>query len=325
MAHPQATGHVDGPSAGGWTSEDVGLRLGAVARELPALGMPGPPLEGKLLRPLVALALVPPTLRPRLDGRFWCGALALQMVHEASLLHDDILDDARERRGRATVQAQAGPGAALVLGDHYLTSAYRVAARAQAPEFLVRFIHAVERTVAGEIAQGRAAGRRVSPSEYREIIMGKSGELFGASAALSGALFDLGDIEARVALGRDLGAVYQKVDDLLDYCPAAGTGKPPLQDYRQGKWTWMMDLAGMEDFSMPEEEVLRVMHAAGTSATSPVDRAAAHLEEATDELRRRALALSPGDTLVDAVLSAWVRTAKRAAQAAVFEVAEVPA
>ena len=247
------------------------------------------------------------------------------MVHEASLLHDDILDGALERRGRATVQSRAGLDAALVLGDHYLTAAYRVAARAEAPQFLERFIHAVERTVAGEIAQGRAAGRRVSPSEYREIITGKSGELFGASAALAGAVFDLGDIEARVAFGRDLGALYQQVDDLLDYCPASGTGKPPLQDYRQRKWTWMMDLAGLEDFSMSEEEVLRTMHTAQATGASPVHRAVSGIEQATEQLRLRARALAPGDTLVDEVLTAWVRTAMRASEHCIPQAAGVSA
>lgn len=308
-----------------WSHREVEAGLAAVADTLAAQGLPVPALEGKLLRPLVALALVPPALRPRLDERFWCGALALQMVHEASLLHDDILDGALERRGRATVQSRAGLDTALVLGDHYLTAAYRVAARAEAPQFLERFIHAVERTVAGEIAQGRAAGRRVSPSEYREIITGKSGELFGASAALAGAVFDLGDIEARVAFGRDLGALYQQVDDLLDYCPASGTGKPPLQDYRQRKWTWMMDLAGLEHFSMSEEEVLRTMHTSQATGASPVHRAVSGIEQATEQLRLRARALAPGDTLVDEVLTAWVRTAMRASEHCIPQAAGVSA
>ncbi|HKJ03809.1 MAG TPA: polyprenyl synthetase family protein, partial [Longimicrobiales bacterium] len=186
--------------------------LADAAARLRAEGVPVPPLEGKLLRPLVAFALIPPHLRPSLDHRFWLGALAVQMVHEASLLHDDILDDASERRGEATLVAARGVGPALVLGDHYLTGAYRAAAMAEAPAFLTCFIRAVERTVAGEIAQERAAGRPLTRGEYDAVVTGKSGELFGAATCLGGALLGCEDHAARVGWGRRLGALYQQVD-----------------------------------------------------------------------------------------------------------------
>ena len=162
----------------------VGAELRAVAATLPAEGLPKPLLEGKLLRPLVAWAFVPEHARAQMDQRFWFGALAIEMVHEASLLHDDIIDEASVRRGRPTLNATRGVGAALVQGDHYLTAAYAVALKTESIGFVERFIHAVERTVAGEIRQGQMAGRRCGPSARLDILAGKSGELFGLATSL---------------------------------------------------------------------------------------------------------------------------------------------
>lgn len=297
-----------------WT-DLVRSRLGAVAGELRRQGVPVPALEGKVLRPVVALALVPPALRGHLDERFWYGALALQMVHEASLLHDDILDGAPRRRGRETLVSRAGVGPALVLGDHYLTGAYRAAARVESAPFMERFVMAVERTVAGEIQQGRSVGRRLSPREYREVITGKSGELFGAAASLGGALFNLGDLDGRVRFGRDLGALYQQVDDLLDYCTHTQTGKPPLQDYRHEKWTWVLELAGLEGFHAPEDEVLEAVFGPDASGVSAAERAVGALKEAQTDLLERAALLSPGDALSVWVLEGWMRLAQEAVDA----------
>jgi phytoene synthase len=293
-------------------AEVVLAGLEEAAARLRVQGVPVPVLEGKLLRPLLAYALVPPALRGRVDRHFWAGALAVQMVHEASLLHDDILDGAAQRRGRATVVAGHGVGTALVLGDHYLTGAYRAAAEAASTDFLACFIRAVERTVAGEVAQGRAAGRPLSDAEYRDVVTGKSGELIGAATCLGGAVFRLGGHAERVSVGRDLGTLYQQVDDLLDYCPAADTGKPPFQDYRHGKWTWMLPVAGVHDFSVSEDEVLRRLFSAGAEGASPARQAVARLERDGAAVLERVARLSPGDELAREIVEGWVATAERA-------------
>ncbi|HSG09841.1 MAG TPA: squalene/phytoene synthase family protein [Longimicrobiales bacterium] len=308
---------AEATDAAGGRHDGTFIRAGLTeaARRFQAEGAPVPALEGKLLRPTVAYALVPPSLRPSLDGRFWIGALAVQMVHEASLLHDDILDDASERRGDRTLVATKGVGPALVLGDHYLTGAYRAAAMAEAPTFLDCFIRAVERTVAGEVQQGRTAGRRLARAEYDAVVAGKSGELFGAATCLGGALFGLGDIAARVELGREIGALYQQVDDLLDYCPVAVTGKPPLQDYGQGKWTWVLELADVQDFSLDNAGILAALFGRAGSKASPARRALQELRTRRDALVPRAQELSPGDEIVARLIDAWVETAARGVEA----------
>lgn len=263
--------------------------------------------RGKLLRPVVAWAALPPHQRARVDDRFWLGALAIQMVHEASLLHDDIVDGAATRRGRPTMAADRGVGAALVQGDHLLTAAYRVAAAADVPGFMDVFVRAVERTVAGEIAQHRGVGRCLTPPEYRAAIEGKSGQLFGAAVALA-ELWSEGSIgEAAEVAGRRIGALYQMVDDALDYCPAADVGKPAFQDYGQRKWTFVLGVAGLEGFAADPAEVTALLFDPARG-----DAGLRVLAELDEERRSVLEAVGSGDGLLDEVLGEWVAMARSA-------------
>ncbi|TVP55733.1 MAG: hypothetical protein EA351_09720 [Gemmatimonadales bacterium] len=232
--------------------EDALVTLSTEAR-FPSLA-----LEGQLLRPLIAFAAGGFSATNPAPRGFWYGALAVQMVHEASLLHDDILDEAGRRRGEPALAARSGIGVALLEGDHLLTAAYRAAALTGSLEFVEAFARAVERTVAGEKAQCAARGRRLSEAEYLEIIGGKSGELFGAAFALP-AFLDSSpapSVDEWVAFGRQVGCLYQRVDDFLDLCRSAEVGKPALQDLGQKKWTWPLAIAGYETF--PEGSPLEI-------------------------------------------------------------------
>jgi phytoene synthase len=286
--------------------------LESAARELQNDGVPVPALEGKLLRPALAWSLLPEERRGAGDSGFAMGALAIQMVHEASLLHDDILDEAVTRRGRASLAADRGTGAALVLGDQYLTAAYRAACRSGNDRFLHLFIEAVERTVAGEAAQARHAGRMLDDPAYRELIRGKSGELFGAAAALAALWRELSAADIREAreLGRDVGALYQMVDDFLDYCPRSDTGKAPFQDYRQRKYTFVLGEGGIEGFDAPPEQVATRLFAGGGS--SPMYRALDRLRSTRTDLVDRARRLFGGAEEISRLLDGWVREAHRA-------------
>ena len=159
--------------------------LSRTAEECGTLGLAVPPVRGQLLRPTVAFLALPAPERETADPAFWAGALAIQMIHEASLVHDDIVDGAETRRGEPTAVARMGLGASLVWGDHVLTSAYRVALRTGSTEFVEWFIRAVERTVAGELRQGQSRGRPLADDEEIDVAAGKSGELFGAALALA--------------------------------------------------------------------------------------------------------------------------------------------
>jgi 15-cis-phytoene synthase len=292
--------------------------VAALAAEAEALhrelGIPLPRVEGKLLRPLVALAASGDAREEGgalEDRRILRGALAIQMAHEASLLHDDILDDCAVRRGAASVASRLGVGAALVAGDHLLTASYRVAAGAGSLEVVTAFSTAVERTVAGEIAQARAVGRVLTEAEYREIVAGKSGALFGCAAALGALLRGDADGARRDhELGVRIGCVYQRIDDFLDLCPGAELGKPPLLDLAQRKWTW--PLAELERQAFPTEAdraafVRRLFQGdPAHGGVSPMRRALGRLEGEVEALLGDWAAAHPGDRLVPEVLESWI-------------------
>jgi 15-cis-phytoene synthase len=237
---------------------------------------PLPAPDGKLLRPVLACAVVPSSARADLPDSFWAGALAVQMIHEASLLHDDVVDGGEERRGLPSRVRAAGLAAALVEGDHLLTGAFRVVAEHSPPGFMSVFCRAVEGTVAGEREQGEACGSIVPEDRYRRIIRGKSGELFGAALALSAETLGGNPAEAFEA-GCRIGSLYQMVDDLLDLCPDACLGKPPFQDYLQARWTFPLGLAGLDSFHLSSDEVLKRLFDAPPGGLSPMERGVARL------------------------------------------------
>jgi 15-cis-phytoene synthase len=280
---------------------DVALRVQA------DMGLPHPRVEGKLLRPLVARAAGGPA---RGGDALLRASLAIQMVHEASLLHDDILDDCSLRRGETSLAARHGFAVALVEGDHLLTASYRVAASTGCLAFVQCFSRAVERTVAGEKAQARAVGRWLTEAEYREIIAGKSGELFGCAAAVGAHL--RGDSEAAARdfeLGSRLGQIYQMVDDFLDLCPSAELGKPPLLDLAQRKWTWPLAETGALAFPDPadQEAFVASLFREGPAGTPPpMARARDRLAGDAETLVRDWSRAHPDDALVPELLHRWM-------------------
>lgn len=246
--------------------EEIQEQLHAHSKRWAAIGLPMVAAEGKLLRPMVAYctahAIEPSLLKKDI---FWDAVLAVQMVHEASLVHDDIIDEAETRRGKPTVVSRKGVSAALVLGDHLLTSAYRLVAKAGSPTLMTRFTEAVEQTVAGEIEQAKTIGRSISLYDYSSMIAKKSGALFAFSMSIAPILAEDARAKALWLCGLRLGCQYQRLDDLLDYCSHADVGKPPLQDYYQQKPTWPWIYDPKQSWERPLEE-MKESHFASSSA-----------------------------------------------------------
>lgn len=276
---------------------------------LSAEGIPGTQARGQLIRPLAALAgLRQPALPP--EG-FWEATLAVQLAHEASLLHDDIVDGAGERRGVPTEVAKAGVPRALLQGDHLLTAAYRAAALTGNIGFVALFARAVERTVAWEAEQGRVAGERLGLNRYREIALGKAGELLGCALAAAPTLEGREEAASLFELGRSVGMVYQMLDDLLDYCPATPTGKPPLGDYAQGRWTWVLEEAAELGFGLEPSIILEELHRPRPGG-SRMHRALSRLGEEAAALRATLTGVLPEDQVLGTMLHEWVGSARDA-------------
>ena len=298
---------VGAPSSGAMPDALAATRGEVRAALLPLLaecgGIPPIDLRGQLIRPLAAQASAL-ALGVGGDARACRGALAVQLAHEASLVHDDIVDRAATRRGETTLVAAKGVGAALVAGDHLLSWAYRLAARTGSLVFAELFAHSVEATIAGEIAQGRATGRVLAPAEYERIALDKAGALLGCALAAAPAVLGRDNVREFHDLGRALGLLYQRLDDLLDYCPATETGKPALGDYAQRRWTWVLEEVPGAAFGRPADEIAAALHGAGLDGT-PLRRLLARLDAGFAAFDAARAALLPGDTLLAALAADW--------------------
>ncbi len=152
-------------------------------------------------------------------------AEAVEMLHTASLFHDDIIDEAHERRGRPALHVQAGSNVALVLGDYLLLHAFNILIRAAAVQPEIKVISAVsilsreaEVCCEGQIEELRASVDDVSEEVYFSIVRRKTAASFVAAVSL-GALFGGGEgaqIDALRQYAQDIGICFQICDDVLD-------------------------------------------------------------------------------------------------------------
>ncbi len=273
-------------------------------------GMAGAELEGQLIRPMIALAGWQTLSHEKPPVEFWYGALAVQLVHEASLLHDDVIDGAARRRGAPTLAASRGTAAALVKGDHLLTTAYRYAARTRSAAFIEIFARSVERTVAGEIAQGKATGRFLSFEEYERIARGKSGELLGCALALAPTLLAPELTGLYHGVGSRIGLVYQMLDDLLDLCPATDTGKPALADYSQNHWTWPLSELAIDEFGIAPDTLMTSLYSENEIG-APIRRCMARYESEVQAVAGEVSAHMGASEILRNLLDDWVIRARK--------------
>jgi octaprenyl-diphosphate synthase len=194
---------------------------------------------GKRVRPLTVLLAAACFGPPPAVARDV--AVAAELVHLATLLHDDVIDDGQERRGRPTPRRLWGNAVSVLAGDLLLTHALARTSAVAPPSVLVDLFATLRRLVDGEVVQLR--GRMhldVREAVYFRIVRDKTASLF-AWAARAGATIAGADAEAATALGdygTHVGVAFQLVDDVLDYAgdPRA-TGKALLGDLLEGKLT----------------------------------------------------------------------------------------
>ena len=199
-------------------------------------------LRGKHLRPTcVALA-----------SRFGEGfspkarslAVSVELVHTATLLHDDVVDLAERRRGEPAACTVYGNAASIFAGDWLLVSALRKIASTRIEGLLDRMLGVIEEMILAESLQLERRGRLVADrDEYFKIVEGKTASLFRWAMLAGARSTNLGE-KAEGALDRyglHLGVAFQLIDDELDF--RTGTGKDPLVDLREGKMTYPLVVA----------------------------------------------------------------------------------
>jgi secondary thiamine-phosphate synthase enzyme len=188
---------------------------------------------GKRLRPL--LVMLAARLGPEQDPlRAAALAAAIELIHDATLIHDDYVDRAAIRRGRPTVTAAEGSSRAVAVGDYYFAKSTRVIAELGNQEVTSTVATAMEAICLSQMDDVRLRG--VYPGDYDvyvKVVRGKTAALFAAAcragAQLSGARPEIADRLA--SYGDMLGIAFQMADDLLDY--SDGSGKPRGQDIRE--------------------------------------------------------------------------------------------
>lgn len=217
----------------------------ATAESIAADGSPmadamGPLFEagGKRLRP--ALVFLCGHLGQVREAHL-SAAMAVELIHSATLVHDDLIDSATVRRGRPTVAHALGSAQAIVIGDFYFAKAYELAARTGDAAVVAAIAAAVMRICAGELQQDLARHRyTVTELEYAARIEAKTAALLAASCWTGGWLGGLGqaDLAALHRYGIELGLAFQIADDVFDYVASADqVGKPVGKDLLEGHVT----------------------------------------------------------------------------------------
>lgn len=193
---------------------------------------------GKRLRPL--LTVLTARLFGCRDKRVYPLACTLEMLHAATLMHDDVIDNADTRRGKPAAHTIYGVTETILAGDALLSAANDFVASYGSPRLCSIFSRATDETAAGEILELHAMHNvGLTLPEYTDIIRGKTACLIRSAcemgAVFAGARPD--ETDAISAFGENIGMAFQMVDDALDCASEEVTGKPTGGDLREGKLT----------------------------------------------------------------------------------------
>jgi len=267
---------------------------------------------GKRLRPMLTVASA--HLLGAASGNQVNYAAAVEFMHNATLLHDDVVDESDMRRGQPAARKVWGNQASVLVGDFLLGQAFLMMVEAGEMDALGVLSRAAAIIAEGEVMQlAKAGDPDTSVDDYMQIIGAKTAMLFEAATevgAMAGGATDV-HREAMALYGRELGLAFQLVDDALDYGGATGElGKNAGDDLREGKMTLPVIISLQEGAAEERETILSHL---GRAEASPddvlavrgiiarhdgLDRTLARAHEHA-EAAKRALAQLPGGPLTD--------------------------
>ena len=193
---------------------------------------------GKRLRP--ALLLLAAKLFPHDERSAVRLGAVVEIIHTATLVHDDIIDEAETRRGRPAANTQWGNSKCVLAGDWLYMQAFKIAVQERNFKILDVLIDLTQQMVEGELLQMEKLGKCISLEEHFDLIFRKTACLFSVSMRMGSLLGKATeDQEMRLGeYGRHLGLAFQIVDDVLDLTASeAVLGKPVASDLREGKVT----------------------------------------------------------------------------------------
>ena len=206
--------------------------------------------RGKSVRPIIVMLTSALTSsanqRQWIEGerncskRTYLAAMMVEMLHTASLIHDDVIDNADTRRGRPSVNALWQSRNAVIMGDFLLARTMSAGMESAQYDLVSHIIGSVATLCEGEVLQSQhAADKDTTRQDYLEIIYKKTASLISisASAGAVSVMASREDVEQMRRFGEALGMAFQIQDDILDYSRSAQTGKPRNNDLREGKIT----------------------------------------------------------------------------------------
>lgn len=214
--------------------------------------------SGKCVRPMLLLLLANAIAKPTNDSILY--AAACEMLHNATLMHDDVADHSSQRRGRPTLSALLGPSAAVLVGDYWLAKAVELVLKSTNFSRVVPLFSSVlTRLAEGEMLQmEKAQSCDTDEQAYLRIIYCKTASLFevaGATAAIS--VTERSDYyDAALKYARAYGMAFQIKDDILDYAGTQELGKPLGADIKEQKITLPL-LGAVNNAGMVKEAKLR--------------------------------------------------------------------
>jgi octaprenyl-diphosphate synthase len=224
---------------------------------------------GKRIRPSLLL-LAARCLGYTGSGMIRLGAV-VELVHTATLVHDDIIDGADTRRGRPSANTTWGNEKCVLAGDWLYMQAFHIALEERNFKVLDLLIGLTQQMVEGELLQIQKLGRPVSEHEYYDLIFRKTACLFSVSMQLGATLAGAtnAQLESMAHYGRSVGLAFQIVDDVLDLTATEDVlGKPVASDLREGKTTLPVIHALEHGTHADRERILHVLEDGGFLRTT---------------------------------------------------------
>lgn len=218
---------------------------------------------GKRLRPALVVLTARAVQNAFPAHTIHASAGAAELIHMASLIHDDVVDNAAERRGRPTANAAFGNQISVLVGDYLLAKSIYLAAREGNIDVIRVFSKVTVGLSEGEVLQITAKGDvDTSQETYRKIIQKKTAGFIAGCCEIGGMLAHAAapELAALTAYGENLGLAFQIADDLLDYVgDPRETGKPVCSDLREGKMTLPLILALADVTEAERRDLLHIL------------------------------------------------------------------
>lgn len=273
--------------------------------------------SGKMMRPILVMLMA--KLFGTLNDSTFHAALSLELLHTASLIHDDVVDESNERRGQSSVNAIYNNKISVLVGDYMLATSLKHAAHTGKVE-LVKLVACLGQELSeGEILQlGNTGKEDFAEDTYFDIIRKKTAALFKASAQSGAVSVGASPEEAMKAalFGEMIGIAFQIKDDIFDYFESQELGKPTGNDMMEGKLTLpaLYVLNKLHDSSLNELALrIRALNASKEEIAQFVERVKEeggieYAERKMYEFREKALSLLPvsTDEAIRASLTAYI-------------------